>query len=85
MSITTLQELVMGRNTNPDHHNGHDGKPLRAEAIQALLASQSEQSAKPADHAEVTAQPLLKQPPWYGETPDSIIASLIEDLPGNIA
>ena len=75
----------MGPNTNPDHHNGHDGQPLSAEAIQALLVSQSEQSAKLADNSEVTAQKLLKQPPWYGETPDSIIASLIEDLPGNIA
>lgn len=67
----------MGLNTNPDHQNDHAGKPLSAEHIQALLVSQTEQS--------VTQQALLKQPIGYGETPDSIIASLIEALPGNIA
>lgn len=75
----------MGLNTNPDHHNDHAGKPLNAEHIQALLVSQTEQSAKSTEQSEVTQQTLLKQPIGYGETPDSIIASLIETLPGNIA
>lgn len=74
----------MGLNTNPDHQNDHAGKPLSAEHIQALLVSQTEQSAKSTEQS-VTQQALLKQPIGYGETPDSIIASLIEDLPGNIA
>lgn len=63
---------------NADHHNGHDGQPLSAEAIQALLVSQSEQSAKLADNSEVTQQPLLKQPYGFGECSDKQIADMID-------
>lgn len=68
----------MGLNTNPDHHNDHAGKPLNAEHIQALLVSQTEQSAKSTEQSEFTAQPLLKQPYGFGECSDNQIADMID-------
>ncbi len=69
----------MGLNTNPDHHNDHAGKPLNAEHIQALLVSQTEESAKSTEPIiRSHSQPLLKQPYGFGECSDNQIADMID-------
>jgi hypothetical protein len=68
----------MQPNMNPGHHNDRHGQPLTEEQIKVLLAAQSNQPPTPAANPAVTEQPLLKQPPGYGETKDSDIADMID-------
>jgi hypothetical protein len=68
----------MQPNMNADLRTVQDEQPFSAEAIQPLLASQSEQSAKPSASPTVSQQPLLKQPYGFGETCDPDIADMID-------
>ncbi len=70
----------MQPNMNPGHHNNHQGQALTDEEIKALLTAQLNQQPKPGDNPEVSQPLLLKQPYGYGETCDSDIADLLDDL-----